>query len=237
MPTDFFQFKEFSVSHSRCAMKVNTDSCILGSYASFPAPKRILDIGTGSGILALMLAQKYPASAITAVELEPQAAEQAAENFKKSQWADRLNVWRGSIQKYSIISKEPFDLIVSNPPYFSQSSKAKGQERHTARHTDTLALHELAQCVAALLAKDGVFTMIFPVKEAQAFDVLAESSGLYPMSKLMIADNPTKNFNRVITSYSFSKQSPQADFLYIKDQNLAYTPTFTDLMRPYYLFF
>ena len=175
--SDPFRFKQFSIHQDRCAMKVGTDGILLGAWATAETPSRILDIGTGTGVVALMLAQRFPAAMIDAVEANSDACGQAAGNFQVSPWADRLTAVYCRIQEFE--SAATYSLIVSNPPWFHDSMKPDDQARDTARHTDSMSPADLISAVARLMANDGVFTTILPVVEGQSFLGLAAQSGFH----------------------------------------------------------
>ncbi|MCS7005683.1 MAG: methyltransferase [Cytophagales bacterium] len=237
MANTFFQFKQFRVEHSKCAMKVNTDSCILGAFAHVENPCRILDIGTGSGVIALMLAQRYQNTLIDGVEIEPNAAHQAKENFARSLWADRLYVWNESIQEYAKTREHHYDMIVSNPPYFTNSTPCRDSSSNVARHSIHLTQYDLAKCVQRLLTSSGRFFVIFPVYIATQFEQIAQKFQLFSHTRLFIADNPTRPYNRVISVYSKKRTSyVQEKYLEIKERDGNYSDDFISLMKPYYFY-
>jgi len=236
MANTFFQFKKFRVEHSQCAMKVNTDSCILGAFAHFENPRRILDIGTGSGLLALMLAQRYE-TIIDGVEIEPNAALQARCNFVDSIWAERLHIWNESVQEYARRRRFQYDMIVSNPPYFSNSTLCRDVPSNVARHSIHLPQQDLAQCVQQLLTTAGRFFVIFPIHIASQFEDTAAKFHLFSQERLFITDNPNRPYNRVISVYTKKITSQiQEHYLQIKSEDGNYSPAFVNLMKPYYFY-
>ena len=172
-----FRFKQFTVFQSECAMKVGTDGVLLGAWADTHNATRILDIGTGTGLLALMLAQRAPHAEITAIEIDPAAVEQAAANAQNSPWGNRIRIIGGDFGKH--IFKEKFDLIVSNPPYFCNSLKNPDEKRKTARHDDTLTQETLAKGIAEIIAKNGTACVIYPTAEGESFIRTASSFALH----------------------------------------------------------
>ena len=162
MATDYFKFKQFTVWHGQCAMKVGTDGVLLGAWAPVEGARRILDVGTGSGVIALQMAQRAPGARILAVEIDPEAARQAAANVAASPWADRIEVVCTDFAR--LTTEEPFDLIVSNPPYFVNSLQNPDAQRAKARHSDSLPYDLLLERAAELLAPSGRFALIFPVE-------------------------------------------------------------------------
>ncbi len=154
MSNPFFQFKQFTIRHDKCAMKVGTDGVLLGAWAGTESCSRILDVGTGTGLIALMLAQRSKA-VVDAIDIEADACLQAQENAESSLFAGRINVFHSDLVDFAQASTHLYDLIVSNPPYFVDSLKCPNLQRNTARHTDTLTLEDLLQYSRKLLAPQG----------------------------------------------------------------------------------
>ncbi len=184
MANDYFKFKHFTINQDRCAMKVGTDGVLLGVLAPIlntsKNTKNILDIGTGTGLVAIMLAQRNPTAKVTGVELDTEAAKQAQENAASTNWD--IEIINNRIQDYSKNCTKKFNLIVSNPPFFINSLKAPDKNRNTARHTDELSFEDLAECVKELLAENGRFTVIIPYSSEKDFIGIANE-------KNMIAEN------------------------------------------------
>ena len=163
-----FQFKQFSVDQSGCAMKINTDGVLLGSLTEVVKPETILDIGTGTGVIALMMAQRFANAKIDAIEIDPKAAKTAGMNFKNSPFFERLTIYPDSFQNYFGSNPDKkYDLIVSNPPFFIDSLKSSGAERKLAKHTDKLFFADLTHYVSQHLSDTGTFWVILPVTTAQ----------------------------------------------------------------------
>ena len=162
-----FTFKQFAVEQEDVAMKVGTDGVLLGAWADCEGAKRILDIGTGTGVIALQMAQRNPEAQIRAVEIDETAAHRARANFDLSPWAERLTVEQSAVQEFA--PSEKFDLIVSNPPYFVDSLLPPDAKRSTARHTHDLTFEELDSAVARLLSESGKFALILPVTEFEKY--------------------------------------------------------------------
>ena len=160
MPNPYFQFKQFVVFHDKCAMKVGTDGVLVGAWAQVDGARRVLDIGTGSGLIALMLAQRNPDAFVTAVDIDEAAVEQARENVARTPWSDRMEVERLDIRKAPEEWNGCFDAIVSNPPYFVESVKCPQAQRNTARHTDELDFDALLSKVSVLLSEKVVFVVL-----------------------------------------------------------------------------
>ena len=162
-----FRFKQFSVEQDDVAMKVGTDGVLLGAWAECEGARRILDIGTGTGVIALQMAQRNPMAQVQAVEIDETAARRARANFDNSPWAERLEVAQTPVQEFS--PAEKFDLIISNPPYFIDSLLPPDAKRSTARHTHDLTFEELDKAVGRLLAENGKFALILPVTEFERY--------------------------------------------------------------------
>ena len=239
MSTGFFRFKQFTVWHDRCAMKVGTDGVLLGAKANVEGARRILDVGTGSGVIALQLAQRAPEAHIVAVEIDPEAAQQAASNVAASPWADRIEVICADFAQFT--TDEPFDLIVSNPPYFVNSLQNPDAQRATARHTDSLSYDVLCKRVAELLAPSGRFTLIYPVEFLK--DVMA-ASACHHLSVECVTHVFTKpqQVKRMIASFLHEPKegllpTHEVDKICIQDERGNYTEEYRLLTAPFYLHF
>lgn len=173
MPKDQFQFRQFTIRQDRCLMKVGTDGVLLGAWANVRGAGTILDIGAGTGLIALMLAQRAPKARIDAVELDPGSAEQAAENIAASPWHDRVRVFPLPIQDFDAPEGRMYDLIVSNPPFFTGALKSPKAGRNQVRHGETLSFSDLLRSVGRLLPPQGRFSLILPYAEAKTFHELA----------------------------------------------------------------
>lgn len=219
-------------------MKVTTDACILGAYTALCelVPQRILDIGSGTGLLSLMLAQAFEAS-IDSVELDEQAALQCANNFKESPWADRLQVHQMAIQTFVTNSKAPYQLIISNPPYFPNHLKNQEKLKSQARHTETLSYEELAQCVADGLSDQGRFYLILPAEQEPLFRKIASQAGLYCQHELCIQNWKDSSVIRVVAVYGKARteQVNSTPFI-IREAPNVYTKQFVELLKEYYLY-
>lgn len=168
MGCDFFRFKKFTIHQDKCAMKVGTDGVLLGAWTDTGFATKIADIGTGTGLIAIMLAQKSNAS-ITGIEIDKETARQANENMSNTLWKDRLNVVEADIRDYYPHHEAEFDLIVSNPPFFNENTKGYSEKRNIARHTDGLSFGLLVEAVSFILKEDGRFSVIIPATSAQEF--------------------------------------------------------------------
>jgi len=194
-----FRFKQFTVNDDACAMKVGTDGVLLGAWAelSSVSSTQVLDIGTGSGLIALMVAQRYPYARIDAIDIDSAAISQAADNFAASPWNNRLNAYCAPLQSFQNTDKR-YDLIVSNPPYFIDSLKNPDKLRQTARHTDTLSYADLVAGAAQMLAKNGIFALILPADAEQIFLSISQKEGLFPARLTYVHSTPAKPPKRIL---------------------------------------
>jgi tRNA1Val (adenine37-N6)-methyltransferase len=234
MSNTYFQFKQFTVHQDKSAMKVCTDSCILGAYANYSHPNKILDIGTGTGLLSLMLGQKYTCK-IDAVEIDDLAAEQAEDNFKNSEWFERINLHKESIQLFQQKASEKYDLIVCNPPFFQDHLKSPSASRNTALHSDHLTYKDLIHSAEKLLSSDGLFYVLLPEYQSSLFELLALKRYLFPIKKLTIFNRQDSSVFRIITVFSHQKKEFLNERLIIKDEDGGYTSGFKRLLKDYYL--
>lgn len=233
MGNSWFQFQQFRIEQDRCGMKISTDAVLLGALAKHPSPGAILDIGTGTGVIALMLAQRFENSQVSAVELDPDAAGQALENFQNSPFSSRLSLWEGKFQEFH--SDGLFDLIVSNPPYFTDHLRPKDQQRKLALHTDDLTFQELVEGVDQLLALEGQFWVILPLSEMEKLIWFFDPFGIFPFASIQIQDRPGKNPHRVICGFQRKKESLKEDFISLKDEKGGFSPTYRKLISGFLL--
>ena len=228
-----FRFKQFTIHQDACAMKVGTDGVLLGALADVTAATHLLDIGTGTGLVALMLAQRNPSMSIDAIEIDSKAAKQAAENVAQSPWP-QIRVHCTALQTYT--ANQPYNLIVSNPPYFVNSLKAPKAARTTARHTDSLSFNELVEGVDRLLSPAGKFWVILPADEQTNFCQLAQEKGLYPYRLIHVHPRAEKPAKRIVMGFSRTQITAQQEHLTIeKEQRHQYTDAFAQLTAPFYL--
>jgi tRNA1Val (adenine37-N6)-methyltransferase len=232
-----FQFKHFILHQDKAAMKVGTDAMLLGAMVPCESALRILDIGTGTGVLALMLAQRCDAT-IDAIDIDSGASEQAADNFKNSPWNERLAAYHTSLQDYAANTEKTYDLIISNPPYFhahhSLKSSPASIDRKRARQTSELTLGELAGTAGKLLTHEGSLYLILPPERMEEFIGYAVTSGLFCEEEIHIKSQPKSEVIRVIGKFSFSgkKKSPR-EFIIYQDQG-GYTKEYIELTRTYH---
>jgi tRNA1Val (adenine37-N6)-methyltransferase len=201
MANPFFHFKQFTIHQDRVAMKVGTDGVLLGAWTDVSGCQTILDVGTGTGLLALMMAQRQPMATIHAVEISEEAAHQANENFKASPWKERIHLFPVSLQDFSRQCPTKYDLIICNPPFFENSLKAPDQHRRLARHADELPFELLIREAYALILQDGRFAVILPVNEAIQFQELAQNNGLFLNRTLHVYPKPDCLPKRVLMEF------------------------------------
>jgi tRNA1Val (adenine37-N6)-methyltransferase len=238
MPGHTFVFKKFTVFQHDSAHKVGTDAVLIGSWAQVEKARSILDIGTGTGIIALMMAQKSHA-VIDAIDIEQSSFRQACENVKHSVWEKRIHVHRVSLQDYVKQCGKKFDIIITNPPYFVDSFKAPDEERSHARHNDTLPFADLIEGVKNLLEPNGRFYIILPTKEAGDLKHLAEKKGLHLLKRMRVKtklSNDTEK--RQMMQFSFNA-APLLDLTMSieKDVHHDYTDEYKQLTGDFYLHF
>ena len=233
---NYFQFKQFRIEQKRSAMKVGIDGILLGAWADVSDCNSILDIGTGTGLIALMLAQRSQAR-ITAIEIEKNAAEEAIENVAASPWKKRVDVQNVSLQKFAAESNQRFDLIVSNPPFFQNSLKAGNENRSLARHTDSLPYKTLVEITSALLTEEGRCAFIFPELALEEIEILVQLNQLYLKRITTVAPNEKKTVNRILVEMSKKENSTQADSLQIYNNDGSWNAYFKTLTCDYYLNF
>lgn len=232
-----FQFKQFSVRQDQTAMKVTTDACILGAYTALENATKVLDIGTGTGLIAMMLAQRSKAQ-FSAVELDDNAYQQAVENVQNSIFKEQIRVFHQSIQDFAENNKDLyFELIVSNPPFFQNHLKSEQEKRNKALHTDTLSFEDLLASVIKLLSADGRFVVLLPAYESTVLENLALQEGLYPHKKLLIRHRNGSKILRIITTFGLTEKETIQEELIIRNLDESYTAQFSTLLKEYYLIF
>jgi len=231
-----FKFKEFTINQNSSAMKVGTDSVLLGAWTSLDNnPFSILDIGSGTGILALMLAQRSSAELIDAIEIDDDAYEECVENFENAPWNNRLFCYHASLEEFTKDIEEKYNLIISNPPFYSEDYKSQNKQRDMARFADALPFSHLIESVSKLLAIDGVFSVIIPFKEQQDFIELASKFNLFPIRILHVKGNPDSEIKRSLLEFSFQKNSVTIKTLIIETLRHQYTQDYINLTKDFYL--
>lgn len=232
-----FTFKQFFVAHDRCAMKVGTDGILLGAWAPVAGVRRILDIGTGSGLIALMLAQRTCEDVnIDAIELEKKAARQAQENVANSPWSDRITVYCDDVVSWSKQCQIRYSLIVSNPPFFNPGIECGTPERMTARATNTLDHFQLLESAESLIDEEGFLCVILPEKSGAKFLELAIQRGWFLRFRNDIADNENRQPHRVMLAISPTQGEQLIERMVIRGADQQYSETYCSLTRDFYLF-
>lgn len=231
-----FQFKQFIIHQDKTAMKIGTDGVLLGAWVNLNQDtESILDIGTGTGLIALQLAQIADCNTIDAIEIEPNAFEQAVDNFENSDWGDRLFCYHASLEEFANEIDDTYDLIVSNPPFFNDTYKKLEQNRALARHTENLTFEELLKHTSKLLSKTGTCAFIIPYQEEEHFLELAAKNNLFPEKITRVKGNIKTSFKRTLLQLSFTKTSSKIDELAIEIERHIYTEDYKDLVRDFYL--
>lgn len=231
-----FQFKQFSVEQDQCAMKIGTDGVLLGAWSNInKRPFAILDIGSGTGLIALMLAQRSDADMIDAIEIDGDAYEQSVENFERSPWADRLYCYHAGLDEFVDELDEKYDLIISNPPFYTEEVSSGNEARDIARQNISLPFDELLDGVSKLLEDEGIFTTIIPYKEEEAFIKIASTFNLFPNRITRVKGNPSSEIKRSLLEFSFSENTINISELIIEKERHLYTREYIELTKEFYL--
>ncbi len=232
-----FQFKQFVVNQDKCAMKVGTDGVLLGAWCPIDNnPKSIIDIGTGTGIIALMLAQRTSADQIDALEIDENAYEQAVENFENSPFADRLFCYHAGLDEFIDEPEDEYDLIISNPPFFLEDFKSNDEARNLARFVDAMPFEILLEAADLLLSEDGIFAVIIPFKEEEKFIDLAAEFELYPIKITRVRGTFKTPIIRSLLAFKRLELPVSiADELTIEIDRHVYTDDYIDLVKDFYL--
>lgn len=231
-----FKFKQFQIEQDRCAMKVGTDGVLLGAWVSIDNnPDSILDIGAGTGLIALMIAQRSTAETIDALEIDEDAYEQCVSNFDSSDWADRLFCYHAGLDEFVDEWEDPYDLIVSNPPFYSEEVSSGDESRDKARQNQSLPFDELLEGVSKLMASNGSFATIIPFKEEETFLKLANSFKLYPQRITRVKGTPTSEIKRSLIQFGFEEVELETSELTIEIGRHEYTEDYISLTKDFYL--
>lgn len=234
MSESVFRFRQFTVHQDKCAMKVGTDAVLLGSWVNTDNAKNILDIGTGTGIIAMMLAQKSSAQ-IDAVDICPDAFKQATENVAESLWADKISVHHISFQEFSETAEKKYDLIVSNPPFFSDAPKPHTLGRIQSRHTDTLSFQELIIGVKKIISPEGKFCVVLPCREGGAFIDEAMKQGLFCGNILHVKTKIEKLEKRLLMEFTLQLKNLEEREMVIRCGENEFSREYVEMTREYYL--
>ena len=234
MSNQYFDFKRFRIEQEHCSMKVGTDGVLLGAWFPLGEDMSVLDIGTGTGLVAIMAAQRG-AGNVTAVEIDPDAAGQACRNAANSPWADRIKVHCADIARFTADSG--FDRIVCNPPYFRDSLRCPDAGRTTARHNDSLSFETLVKCSADMLAPDGLFCVVLPFDAVGEFTKCAAAQGLDLCRRTDVITAPGKQPKRSLLAFSKHNCGLQTEVLAICGSDGSETSDYINLVRDFYLKF
>lgn len=235
MPNNYFKFKQFSIQQENAAMKVGTDGVLLGAWADCTEATTILDIGTGTGLIALMLAQRCNAL-IDAIDIDDKAIQDAKINIDQSIWNRRINLFHTAIQKFKTAVK--YDLIVTNPPFFSQSHKAQTESRTKARHDDSLSIDDLFNAVYQLLDVKGKFCAVVPADNYENYITQARKYNLNCNKVLWIKPTPSKLVKRALIEFSFEGTTCNEAYLIVEDKGRhQYSDQYKLLTKDFYLKF
>lgn len=231
-----FKFKQFSINQDQCAMKIGTDSVLLGAWANLNHnPFSILDIGAGTGILALMLAQRSHAEVIDALEIDEKAYEQCVSNFETSPWGDRLFCYHASLVEFITEIEDEYDLIISNPPFYSEDYKSGEDQRDLARFNDAMPFEHLIAAAGKFLSEKGKFFVVIPFKEEEHFINISQKVNLFPNQILRVKGNANSPIVRSLIEFSFEKSEIKTNELIIEKERHNYTQDYINLTKDFYL--
>ena len=232
-----FQFKQFSVNQDQTAMKIGTNGVLLGAWTPLENnPKSVLDIGTGTGIIALMLAQRSNAEQIDALEIDESAYEQAVENFESSPWSDRLFCFHAGLDEFVEEPEDEYDLIVSNPPFFSEEYRSENEQRDLARFQEAMPFEDLVEAADLLLSENGIFSVIIPFNEEDRFIELCANVELFPIKITRVKGTQNTKIIRSLLAFKrFELAVLTSDELVIEISRHEYTPEYIALTKDFYL--
>ena len=230
-----FKFKKFEVDQAGCAMKINTDGVLLGAIATQQQPAHILDIGTGTGVIAMMLAQRFPDSVIDAVEIDESAAIAAGKNFTNSPFSNQLSIYHTPVELYTAAVK--YDLIVSNPPYFVNDLKSTEKRKEIARHADEDFFDLLLIKIGGILNEKGLFWLILPVKQAEKVIINAVLQRLFPSRIIHVFSDASKDEFRQIICLGFVNTPAVHENVYIYEETNVYTMQYKEILKDFLLAF
>ena len=236
MGTEPFRFKQFTVAQDGAAMKVGTDGVLLGAWTPLPDDaEKILDVGSGTGLIALMLAQRSDASTIDGLEIDPEAYELCVDNFESSPWADRLFCYHGGLREFAGEIAETYDAIVSNPTIYSEVVSSGDPARDAARQVKSLPFDVLLEGVDKLLGPDGIFSLVLPFASEAEFCTLAQRHGLYPFQITRVRGHSKAPLKRSLLAFTYRKVPVIEDTLTIETGRHVYTESYQKLTQDYYL--
>ena len=236
MSNSYFRFKQFTIKQEKAAMKVGTDGVMLGAWTSIDDARTILDVGTGTGLIALMLAQRCDAK-IDAVEVDESSAQQAGENVANSKWSSRINIICNSFQYFAKATNEKYDIVVSNPPYFVNSLKSPEVARTVARHNELLPHDELIEGINSILSETGRFVGVFPYVEGNVFVALASTYGLFCNKRVSVFGKINGPVKRLMLEFSRERLPLDESSIAIRGVKSEYTLEYINLTKDFYLAF
>lgn len=237
MRNPFFRFKQFTVYHDKCAMKVGTDGVLLGAWVHGEDATRILDVGTGTGLIAMMIAQRFPSAKVKGLDIDEAAIEQANGNFGLSPFAERMEATLFDFNSFAHVSTVRYDLIVSNPPYFSDSLLPQERARTLARHAVSLTLDDLFSAARACLSDRGRLALIVPYEKSAELDSLCEKHCFYLHRKVWVYPLPGAAPRRLLLEVGLvPRELPQVSSMVIETSRHVYSPEFVDLVKDFYLY-
>src|SRR6187551_2230652 len=241
MPNSYFQFKQFTIQQDRCAMKVTTDACLFGAWVAQKVESEklkvesVLDIGTGTGLLSLMLAQKIPEIKIDAIEIDKDAAEQAKINVESSPWKEQINIVQGDVKEFSF--EKEFDLIISNPPFYENEIRSATDSKNVAHHSENLTLKDVLVIIKKNLRETGSFFLLLPYKRNEEIKKLLKDHDLNISKILFVRQSVKHDYFRIFIKGSLNAEEKETEFheLSISDEQQQYTNEFVRLLKDYYL--
>ncbi len=229
-----FRFKQFIVEDDRSTMRIGTDAILLGAWTDPGPAKSILEIGTGCGVISLMLAQKSDAR-IDAIDIDEESVKQAESNFLLSPWNERLHPLKVSLQDIISTSDQKYDLVITNPPFFIDSLPSPDARKNRARHTTNLSQQELLAGIKHLLCDDGIFLVILPAEESRKFTQLVESAGLFIQKQMKVRPKDGKPVNRILSGFGFQPGTkPYPEELIIRNEDNTFTKEYIAFTNAYY---
>ena len=231
-----FIFKQFTIKQDRCAMKIGTDAVLLGAWTPLNnRPSTILDIGAGTGVLSLMMAQRSEAETLDALEIDGNAYEQCVENFENSVWADRLFCYHASLQEFAEGIDTKYDLIICNPPFYSEDYKTNSPKRNKARFQDAMPFEHIVKSISVLMAKNGGLSIILPFLEEDRFIKIATKIGLEPKNICRVRGNISSEIKRSLIYFTYSKIETEITEMTIEISRHKYTKEYFNLTKDFYL--
>lgn len=234
MANPYFQFKQFTVFHDRCAMKVGTDGVLLGAWVNIENSQSALDIGTGTGLIALMMAQRNPTLQVDAIDIDADAIIQAKINCNQSPFAKRISIQQADLQSYTDKTGN-YDIIVSNPPFFSRALKSPDRQRTLARHNDSLSVSELISKASTLLSDKGKLSIIYPFEEKANILQNASNNNLYSTRITTVYSTPDAQPKRILVELSKTHETLSENDLVIEIARHTYSDAFSSLVKDFYL--